>query len=33
MREAERQYYMKIFDEKKNGMLNMWKVIGKTCFN
>ena len=30
MREAERQYYMKIFDEKKNGMLNMWKVIGKT---
>ena len=30
MREAERQYYMNIFDEKKNGMLNMWKVIGKT---
>ena len=30
MREAEREYYMNIFDEKKNGMLNMWKVIGKT---
>ena len=30
MREAEREYYMNIFDEKNNGMLNMWNVIGKT---
>ena len=30
IREAERKYYMNIFDEKKNGILNMWKIIGKT---
>ena len=30
IREAERQYYMNIFDAKKNGILNMWKIIGKT---
>ena len=30
MREAERQYYMNNFDARKNGILNMWKIIGKT---
>ena len=30
MREAEKQYYTDIFDEKKNGILNMWRIIGKT---
>ena len=30
MREAEAQYYTNLFDQKKNGMLKMWQVIGKT---
>ena len=29
MREAEKQYYMN-FLMRENGMLNMWKIIGKT---
>ena len=28
MRKAQEEYYMDLFDEKKNGMKQMWKHLG-----
>ena len=28
MRKAQEEYYMDLFDEKQNGMKQMWKYLG-----